>query len=348
MMRPVMRFSCRREHAVAVRRALTLLEVVLSMGLLVVLSSMTYWFYGSVLETRQRGTEKTYEMRLVRVVLDRLAREIRQASLITTDDRVGIRGEAERIWLSTIRVPSKELSKVRRTRDLPPPGEYDLTKIEYKIARHPDIVSDRGNWELPLGLARVEIMVPRPDSIQTGEAHQDQKQVVGGDQGDAAFEQQLAEEEFVDDVQDTGAQLKPRIEWEQLYAPEIRYLRFCYFDGRTWWDDWDVAGENPLPQLVMVTAGFVGRAAFEKKSGRDDYNEKFCECLNRDPPDCEPLPLDQFSTIVRVTQADPLFRSRITRETQAVVDELTSGTSDEGDTGDGGDGGGGNSGGGGG
>jgi len=232
------------------RRGLTLLEVTLAMGLLVVLSSMTYWFYGSVLETRDRGTAQTHRMRLMRVVLDRMAQEIRQASLITADERVGIRGEAERIWLSTIRVPSKELSKPRRPRELPPPGEYDLTKVEYKIARHPDILSKKGNWELPLGLERVEIMIPRPDSSQTGESPTGQEQVVGGAEGDAQFDEQLAEEEFVEETEDTGAQLEPRIEWEQLYAPEIRYLRFCYFDGRTWWDDWDVTGDNPLPQLV--------------------------------------------------------------------------------------------------
>ncbi len=332
--------GCRRRGQVTRRRAVTLLEVILAMGLLVLLSSMTYWFYGSVLETRERGTIQTHKMRLIRVVLNRMAQEIRQASLITADKRVGIRGEAERIWLSTIRLPSKELSKVRRTRDLPLPGEYDLAKVEYKIARDPDILAEKGNWELPLGLERIEILIPRPDSAQTGEAFDDQEQVIGGAEGDAQFEEQLAEAEFVDETEESGAQLEPRIEWEQLYAPEIRYLRFCYYDGRTWWDDWDVAGDNPLPQLVMVTAGFSGRAPIEKERGRDEYNEEFCQCLNRDPPDCEPLPRDYFSTKVRVTQADPLFRSRITRETQSLMDEITSGTDEEdADGGDNGDGG---------
>ena len=89
------------------RRALTLLEIVLAMSLLVVLSSMTYWFYGSALETRRAGTVRAHRLRLVRVVLDRMAREVRQASMITADNRVGIRGEAERIWLSTLGVSSK-------------------------------------------------------------------------------------------------------------------------------------------------------------------------------------------------------------------------------------------------
>jgi len=139
------------------RRALSLLEVVLAMSLLVVLSSMTYWFYASVLETRTEGTKRAHRLRLIRVVMDRMAKEIRQASMITADDRVGIRGEPEAIWLSSLRVPSRDLSEERGTYEPPLPGEYDLTKVEYSIARHPDILHEQENWELPLGLARLEI-----------------------------------------------------------------------------------------------------------------------------------------------------------------------------------------------
>ena len=56
-------------HSRSRRRGVTLLEVSLAMGLLVLLSSMTYWFYSSVLETREHGTEEARELRLARVVL---------------------------------------------------------------------------------------------------------------------------------------------------------------------------------------------------------------------------------------------------------------------------------------
>ena len=100
-----------------------MLEVVLAMGLLVVVSSMTYWFYSSSLETSQQGTEAAQRLRLARVVLDRIAKEIRQASVMTVDNRVGIRGDMEHIWLSSYRVPSRELSEDRSMREEPPPGE---------------------------------------------------------------------------------------------------------------------------------------------------------------------------------------------------------------------------------
>ncbi|MHC4698262.1 MAG: PulJ/GspJ family protein [Planctomycetota bacterium] len=310
---------------------MTLLEVVLSMGLLVLLTSMTYWFYSSVLDIRRGGTEEAQRLRLVRTAMDRIAREIAQASVITADDRVGIRGEPERIWLSTIRVPSRDLAAIRSRREEPEPGEYDLVKTEYKIARHPEIIDEEEGYETPLGLARVEISRPRPDSAQTGEAFEDEERLVGGGEDVDVIAEALLDEEFLsDEEKDEDADLGPDIDWEELYAPEILYLRFCYFDGNTWWDDWDITGENPLPQLVMVTVGFEGRAPFGEEFGRN-ANEEFCTCLGEDPVDCEPLPPDQYTMVVRVPQADPLFRSRISREAQAAVERMQEEMEEEGE-----------------
>lgn len=303
------------------RRGVTLLELLLSMGLLVLLSSTTYWFYGSSLETGRAATLQARKLRLARVVLDRMSTEIRQASTITADNRVGIRGEAERIWLSTLRVPSRKLSEERRHGQDPPPGEYDLVKVEYKIARHPEIQDDDG-YDLSLGLARVELKIPRPDSAQTGEAFENRGLGEGLHAADDALDQALAEQELLGSLEDRDSSAIFReVAWEELYAPELKYLRFCYFDGHSWWDQWDVRGENPLPQMVMVTIGFEGRPPFGEESGRNE-NEEFCTCLMEDPVDCVPLPSDQFSTIVRVPQADPLFRSRIARETQAFIEQI--------------------------
>jgi hypothetical protein len=224
-----------------------LLEIVLAMGILVVVSSMTYWFYSSALATGESGTDMAYRFRLSRVVLDRIATEIRQAAAITADNRVGIRGEPERIWLSPYRVPSREQSRERSLRDEPRPPEYDLTKVEYKIARHPEILDEDGH-EFALGLARIEVSVPRPlpvlavKELGDGEGTDDAEgEEIGvedeqfeGDPfedelfEDESFEDELFEDEFAGDDEDEGdASLTPDINWEELYAPEIRYLRFC-------------------------------------------------------------------------------------------------------------------------
>jgi len=312
------------------RRAVTLLEMLLAMSLLVLLSSMTYWFYSSALRTRETGTQFAQKLQLSRVVLQRLAGEIRQASIITADQRVGLRGEAERIWLSTLRVPSREVSLPRGTFEDPPPGEYDLVKVEYKIARHPDIEHPDGYPEA-LGLARVEHRIPRPDSAQTGEAFEDEEVILppvdgnedGNGQTDEDYADAAEERRLFKDEEESQAALGPDINWEELYSKEIRFLRFCYYDGARWWDDWDVAGESPLPQLVQVTIGFESHPPFDDKFGfRDEEAERFCTCLNEDPVDCLPLPEDQYTMTVRVPQADPLFRSRVAKETQSLLQEV--------------------------
>jgi hypothetical protein len=308
------------------------------MSLLVLLTSMTYWFYGSSLETRARGTQRGYKLRLARVTLDRIAREIRQASVITADGRVGIRGEAERIWLSTLRVPSRELSKDDSYREEPPPAEYDLVKIEYKIVRHPEILHEEDGYERALGLARVEHLIPRPDSAQTGQAFEDEQQVLLEPQDDQApaiddlfFDELYADEEEQPAAGDSV--FGPQIQWEELYASEIRYLRLCYYDGYKWWDDWNVVGENPLPQLVLVTIGFEEHCPFGEELGLEEKKaEEFCSCLNEDETiECLSLDEDQFATVVRVPQADPFFRSRVTREAQALIEDFSDGAESEGD-----------------
>ncbi len=168
-----------------VRRGMTLLEIVLAMGILVVVSSMTYWFYSSTLRTGERSTDAAFRLRLARVVLDRITTEIRQASAITADGWVGIKGEPESIRLSTYRVPSRKQSEERRTREEPRPAEYDLTKVEYKIARHPEILDDEG-YEFALGLARVEIPIPRPLPVKTPEQLEDE---AAGDKAEGSKEE---------------------------------------------------------------------------------------------------------------------------------------------------------------
>lgn len=314
------------------RMAVTLLEVLLAMSLLVVLTTMTYWFYGSSLATRERGSAEAQRLRQVKSIMERMATEIRQASAISANQRVGVRGTAERIWLNSYRVPTREVVEDRKTLGPQAAEEYDLVKLEYKIARHPDLLNEQG-WEIALGMGRVEIAVPRADSAQTGEAFDNQGprrtggQVVDGEEGNPLLQPTEADLDAEFFGREGGAERTDplnEVQWDELHAPEVKFLRFCYSDGRTWWDDWDVQGENPLPQLVMVTIGYTEEPPFDSESVTREQ-EEFCTCLNVDPSDCLPLKKDQYQMVVRVAQADPLFRSRVTRETQGYVQQITGG-----------------------
>jgi len=313
--------TLRRPHC-ARRSGVTLLEVILAMSLLVILTSMTYSFYFSSISTRQRGTREARKLRLARIVLDRMAGEIRQAVTNTGDYGLGFNGGREELLLTTVRVPRREIAQRRTARMGPKPNEYDLVKLQYKIARHPDLLHDDG-YEQSLGLARLEALLPRRE---TPIAESDG----AGSQGGASevglggpLNEALLDELFADQQPEEGdASIGPDINWEELYAPGIHYLRFCYYDGYSWWDEWHVTGENPLPQLVQVTIGFDEHAPAGNDLGLDEANEQFCSCLNAEPVDCEALPKGEYSTVVRLARADPLFRSRVSREGRALAQKL--------------------------
>ena len=311
------------------RRGLSLLEVVLALSLLVILSSITYWFYSSAMRTRERDIQYADKIRLARVLLDRMAHEIRQATIPTADGGVGIDGDMERIRISSLRVPGREIADTRFERTEDPSTEYDLVTVEYRIARHPDILHPEEGYEYPLGLARIEQRIPRPEA--PGAPPADESLLKTDEQGRISLDAAALDKMFGrGSSADEDNTLETEINWQELYSQEIRYLRLCYYDGMSWWDDWHVSGENPLPQLVLATIGFEAHPPCGEEFAQDKDNIEFCECLNRDPPDCRPLRPDQFSTTIRVTHADPLFRSRVAREGQ----DLASKAAKENDSGE--------------
>lgn len=305
------------------RRGLTLLEVVLAMGLLVLVSGMTFWFYASVLETRKTETQRARTFRLARVVVGQIADELRQATAIPIGSASGASGGPERIRIATLRVPRKNLLRRTRLSDEEKEGDSDLVVTEYRIARHPDITHEDG-YELPLGLARLEFKLPRRP-VEERSAGGEAFGFLGDESGaeEDAFAGGLDfPEETEDDFGD--ASLEPDINWEELYAPEIKYLRFCYFDGKTWWDEWELSSGNTLPQLVQITIGYEGGPPFGEEFMSQE-EEEFCTCMNEDPSDCERLAADRYSAIVRLPQADALFSSRIQKEIGNLIKELGAG-----------------------
>jgi hypothetical protein len=262
----------RRRHRAA--RAFTLIEMVISTGLLVLMLSTLYWFYASSLTNRNEGTDRARRMQLARVVLDGVAEEVRLCAGNTNGYGSGLFGSENAASIFTLTLPTKELMRRRSLTEKPLAGQFDLKEVRYYIAWDEENLDDEGNPR-PLGLVR--------RVTQTF----NQVLIIEGEEGS-----------------DETAAIK-----EELYAPEIKFIEFRYFDGQKWWDTWEVIGGNSLPQAVMITVGYTPVLP----EGYRDM-EVIDEEENLDPEEWRELYTDRYMTIVRLAQADRFFGSRISRE----------------------------------
>ncbi len=324
------------------RSAMTLLEMVLAISLIVPLMGTMFWFYSSTLETRERSAEHVRETQLARVIVDRIARELRQSTGFTGGFGTGIYGTRHRISINTVVIPDKALVERRGSYDRRRPGQFDLRQVDYYIAWDEVNTDDNGDPRA-LGLVRRErktfnrlseaeaeaVAGSLLDELGDGEG-----EVAGGDGGDelddgldagdgtdgsdegGRRERPLlgrsADEVFDDALTDELDEEEREGAKHELYAPELKFLEFFYHDGTTWWDSWEISEGNALPQMVMITVGYVPELP-------EDMELEIIEDILEDEDDIEPIPSDRYLTIVRIPQADTLLLGpRVQREMSAL------------------------------
>jgi hypothetical protein len=266
------------------RRAFTLLEMVLATGLFVILVGMMYGFYGSSLALRERATKTARDVQLARIVVDRICAEIHQATGFGGGYGTGIYGDKYTISINTIVIPDKSLSEKRSIQDKPLPGQFDLQEVRYYVAYDEDHPDENG-YPRALGLIRRAVKTFNTDVI-----------IEGDEKGEAESRRSFKQE---------------------MYAPEIKYVEFKYFDGAKWWDKWQITQGNALPQMVRVTVGYEPHAPQEE--------EALLKIDIGDEARKDPLPPDQYTRFVRLVQADTFFGSRLTREASAFAESAAEG-----------------------
>jgi len=260
-------------------RAFTLLEMLLAIGLLLLLTSAMYTFYWMALDVRQRGTRRVEGTQLARVIAQRIANEIRGSGAVLNTLGAGIIGTEHEITLNTVVLPDQDLLLRRRgLTDKPIPAQSDIREIRYYLGYDPD-----DEIEYPeagrsggrnLGLVRREIKTLHQASVRS-----DHREEVDTD----------------------------------LFAPEITYIRFRYFDGVDWLKKWQLSAvlpeQNALPQAVEVIVGYdppVPPPDPEEEEAEEDTDVN----VYSDP---EPYSTSKFSVVVRLPTADAFFGSRLMR-----------------------------------
>lgn len=265
------------------QRGFTLLEVIIAISLMIMLMSMLFVFYENALAQREEGTKRSRDAQLARVVLERMAREVRQAVGQIPGYGIGVFGYKDRIEVNTLVIPDKKLTERRTVRQNNLPSQFDLQQIRYYVAWDEENLTDEGDPQA-LGLVRRVSKTYLRDAVVVSEEVEDAVE--------ATDESQLAYK-------------------EELYAPEIRFLELKYFDGATWWDDWELTQGNSLPQMVRITIGF--EPVVPDSEEFDVVDDDFLE----DEEELDPLPRDRYSILVRPEQADVFFGSRMSREVSA-------------------------------
>lgn len=270
-------------HGAPFRRSgMTLIEVILAMGLITMMAAMMFMFYDVSLRTRDTGMRRMIDGNLARVVALRIAEEIRSANGFL-GKTPGVSGKDRMITLQTVVLTDKNLFNRRKIQDAAPPAESDIRQVQYYLAYDQDrsfTYPDGTVGPAPLGLVRREIK-----TLNQAVIREDQTESVDLD----------------------------------LFAPEMKYLRFRYFDGVEWIDKWDVGDAgggmgNSLPQAIEVTVGYT---ALPPK------DEKELDLQNKDvlPSLPEPYSTDTCTVQVRLLQADTFFGSRLMRAQQQPTEE---------------------------
>ena len=268
------------------RRGVTLLELVLALGLVVLVAAMMFSFYAVTLRTRERGRIAVNDGFLAQRVAHQIAEEVRACNGFVSSMGPGIAGTDRFISIQYVKFPGKHMLYRRSVTEEKPPAECDIRQVQYYLGYDreelydPFVYPDGTEGPKPLGLVRREIKTP----FQTAFIDNDPKSVA-----------------------------------LDLISEELKYVRFRYFDGVDWTDFWDIGesarGANSLPQAVEITVGY---RALKPPEEEEEENPAASDDAVDDDSDLtpalpEPYASDTYTITVRLHQADTFFGSRLMR-----------------------------------
>jgi len=279
-------------------RALTLLEVIISITLIALLLGSLLTFFWQTLAARDQARRAADRTQLVQQVLARIAGELRACIGV---DKIAFpiqqfTGGRRTITFVTTPLPPSDAYVVYNATETEPILEHDLREITYQLWVDSEQTTEDGD-PLVGGILRTERQAINP----------------------FIPEEQVPEDEDLLYVR------------RDLWSHELGYLEFRYFDGVEWSTTWEVTGGNPLPQLVQITIGFD---SITKEEWEDQDLHTYP--IDRFPlgPDV-PYP-DRYATIVRLPAADQTFASRLHRLSDEVkeVYQFNAGAGEEGTPGE--------------
>ena len=280
---------------------ITLLEVLLALALLSLLLAMLFIFSETTMKAEVVGREMATRSQLARVVLDRIAGEIRQAVAFGT----AISGDKNSIRILSTALPDREIFERRKVQDKPRTAQYDLVELRYYLKIYEDeYVELEDGTEVPMvaGLYRREWKVlgheGRSSLTQAMSALPQAVKITVG-------YKEIELEPVVEAEEEDVADLNPGT--EELFAPEIKCLKLAYHDGQSWVSSWAYR-EEELTEEEEGDASVMS----ESRLLRDEYDEED-----------EKYHPDRYTVVVRLYQSDPTgLGSKLVRISDELRDQF--------------------------
>jgi hypothetical protein len=257
----------------------------------------------------------------MRSILDQIASDIRQSLPLVPGDGRGFQGTEDSIVIVRTRLPDRDPIYQEYTQfDTLPPAQTDIMRVTYRLYWDEDDQRDDEGIRICYGVYRTQEKTIDPNP----------KYVMASDSADQQMDQRTDQ---------TGQQADNQPEFPQpegeLYAPEIKYLRFQYYDGVQWRDRWnrpatgsggdtgEAAAAAPavgsatgstcvLPQAVRITVGLIREPPVEDTM---DFNQLKQQ---REEDEKRVRHADRFITTVYLPQSD---RSLLTTAKKGSTDD---------------------------
>ena len=260
----------------ALRSAMTLLEVVISIALIAMLVASLFTFYWQALAIRDHAARSAGRSQVVQQMLGVISAELRNAVAMETIQIGNLQqfvGERRKLTFTTSGLPPKSLYAFFRESEERPAPRDDLYEVTYELWIDPDEETESGD------------------------------PIVGGIL--RTVRQGLDPYETEEDVPEGEDLLYIR---RDLWSYELGYLEFRYFDGVEWSTTWDVTQGNKLPHLIQITIGFDSLT--QEALDDEDLTDYPIDQYPLGPDHADP---DRYSTMVRIPAADDTYSAHMYR-----------------------------------
>ncbi len=264
------------------KTSFTLLETLLALAIIIMVLGTVYSFYNFSMQLTVSGREKLDDVQMARVILHKMAFELRAITSSGSRFAAVLDGEADQAGFITTAIPSRLVFFPQDIMDSGKPIEHDLRNVKYYIARSED------RDKKALGLGRDELRCLLTPLVERKDATDLTPEEIAKDKEEREkFKVHL-------DLGSNKALADQPVIQQALISEKIKFLRFDYYDGKQWVNTWQGKKADAIPRAIQITIGF-------KEMSEEEFKQELSL-----PMDQRPWHEDHYSLMVSLILSDDL------------------------------------------